>query len=170
MTRLALQWFHWLHNTNQLSTWDAFAHNLEIRFGPSSFQNHEAALYKLRQITNLSECLTEFEAISTPTTGLSHNNLLNCFLSGLMDDIQRELFLLQPQSLPQAMGMAKLVEDKLNASKALPTRFSSSHPFQHHLPPSPPPSLTPPVAQASKLTTRPSPLPIGRLTPTEMAA
>ena len=51
MTGLVLQWFHWLHTTQQLLTWEAFAHDLEVRFGPSSFQNHEGTLLKLCQST-----------------------------------------------------------------------------------------------------------------------
>ena len=169
LTGLALQWFHWLHNTNQLSTWEIFARDLEIRFGPSSFQNHEAALYKLRQITSVSAYMVDFESISTRTTGLSHQNLLNCFLSGLKDDIQRELFLLKPQTLHEAMGMAKLVEDKLNSAKPSPARFPLPCFNPPPLPP-PPPILPNPPTRPQNPPPPPLPLPIRRLTSTEMAA
>ncbi|KAL0443843.1 UNVERIFIED_CONTAM: hypothetical protein Slati_2107000 [Sesamum latifolium] len=44
-----LSWFKWLYTNQQLSSWDAFLRALELRFGPSSFDNHQAALFKLRQ-------------------------------------------------------------------------------------------------------------------------
>lgn len=45
MTGTALQWFHWLSSTQQLSTWANFSRQAELRFGPSSFINPEAANY-----------------------------------------------------------------------------------------------------------------------------
>lgn len=107
MTGAALQWFQWLHSTSQLSSWAQFTEQLLQRFGPSKFINHEAQLYKLRQTSTVDVYLGEFESLSTQITGLSHVNLLNIFISGLRADIQRELSLLNPQSLHEAMGMAK---------------------------------------------------------------
>ncbi|GJT16234.1 reverse transcriptase [Tanacetum coccineum] len=156
MTGDALQWYSWMHSTSQLSTWDKFASDLELRFGPSSFVNHEAALYKLKQTTTVTAYLTEFEALSNRVQGLSTANLLNCFLSGLREDIRRELFLLKPPTLHEAIGMAKLVEDKLTTS-----RFSNPRPTVR--PFTNPTTQPPPV-------TRNNPLPIKRLSPTEMAA
>lgn len=84
----ALQWFHWMYQTHQLSTWEAFSHALEVRFGKSSFVNYEADLFKLKQTSSFPAYLTEFEILSTRTPGLTPMNLLNCFLSGLRDDIK----------------------------------------------------------------------------------
>ncbi|GKB38249.1 retrotransposon gag protein [Tanacetum coccineum] len=157
MTGDALQWYSWMHCTSQLSTWDKFASDLELRFGPSSFVNHEASLYKLKQTTTVTAYLTEFEALSNRVQGLSTANLLNCFLSGLREDIRRELFLLKPATLHKAIGMAKLVEDKLTTSRFSNPRSSTVRPFNN-------PSTQPP------LVTRNNPLPIKRFSPTEMAA
>lgn len=116
MTGTALQWFHWLTSTNQLTTWTAFVRQAEIRFGPSKFINHEARLFKIKQHSSVTAYLTNFECLSTKVIGLSQTSLLNCFLSGLRDDIQRELYILNPQSLHDAIGMARLMEDKCNAA------------------------------------------------------
>ena len=155
MAGTALQWFHWLYSTKQLSNWDDFVRKIELRFGPSSFVNHEGALFKLKQTSSLTTYLHEFECLSTRITGLSSQSLLNCFLSGLRDEIQRELYILKPKTLHDAVGMAKLVDDKFQASR--------SH-FHRLLLPRPPPTAPPQPTQ------RPPPLPIKRLTPTEMAA
>jgi hypothetical protein len=47
MTGDALGWFQWMYKSHLLSTWDAFTTALETRFGPSSFDNHQQALFKL---------------------------------------------------------------------------------------------------------------------------
>ncbi|KAH7692188.1 hypothetical protein IHE45_01G048800 [Dioscorea alata] len=110
-----------MHSTNQLSTWEVFVHQLELRLDLSSFINHKAQLYKLRQHSTITEYLSEFECLSTRITNLSHENLLNCLFFGFQEDIQLVLYLLKPCSLHDVMGMAKLVEDKCNAvnNKAL---------------------------------------------------
>ncbi|GJS82363.1 transposon ty3-I gag-pol polyprotein [Tanacetum coccineum] len=123
MTGDALNWYSWMHSTSQLSTWDKFARDLELRFGPSSYVNHEAALYKLKQTTI---------------------------------DIRRELFLLKPPTLHEAIGMAKLVENKLTASQFSNPRSPTVRP------------VTNPSTQ-QPLVNRNNPLPIKRLSPTEMA-
>ncbi|XP_039121357.1 uncharacterized protein LOC120258078 [Dioscorea cayenensis subsp. rotundata] len=151
----ALQWFQWLHSTSQLSNWESFVRQIELRFGPSSFINHEARLFKLRQTSTVTAYLQEFEGLSNRVPGLSQQSLLNCFLSGLRDEIQRELYMVKPTSLHDAMGLARLVEDKCNAG-----RLSFNRPPYPRLLPAP---STPPGP-------RPAPLPIKRLSPAEMAA
>ncbi|GJZ19340.1 ty3-gypsy retrotransposon protein [Tanacetum coccineum] len=160
MTGGALQWFHWMYQTHQLSTWEAFSHALEVRFGKSSFVNYEADLFKLKQTTSFTAYLTEFEILSTRTPGLTPMNLLNCFLSGLRDDIKRELYLMRPTSLSTAIGMAKLVDDKLAAERTSNRTHRSLSDF-------PPLPLRAP--QQNQSTNRSNPLPLKRLTPAEMA-
>lgn len=155
MTGAGRQWYQWMHATDQLTTWDAFSARLELRFSPSTFINHKAQLFKLKQNTTVVNYLSKFECLSIRVTELSSDSLLQCFLSGLRDDIQRELSLLRPTDLHDAIGMAKLVEDKCNAARAA------------HLSPRPPPPR--PYIPSS---TRPhtTPLLIKHLSPTEMAA
>ncbi|KAH7673708.1 Retrotransposon gag domain-containing protein [Dioscorea alata] len=155
MAGAARQWFQWLLSTDQLTTWDEFVRKLELRFGPSSFFNHEASLFKLKKSTTVAAFLHDFECLSTRVTDLSQRSLLNCFLSGLREDIQRELYILKPSDLHDAVGMAKLVEDKFAAARLYTARQTFPRPAVVH---------TPPPAH------RPSPLPIKRLTPAEMAA
>ncbi|KAJ0585747.1 putative nucleotidyltransferase, Ribonuclease H [Helianthus annuus] len=113
MSGEALSWYIYLHNNKLLTTWDEFTRMLEIRFGPSSYENHQAALFKLCQTSTVTAYITEFERLSNCVVGLPPDALLNCFLSGLRKDIQKELAIHKPQSLAQAVGLAKLVDDKL---------------------------------------------------------
>lgn len=120
----ALGWFKCMHSNKQLSTWDAFTRALELRFGPSSFANHEVALFKLKQTGSVTEFRLQFEKISNCVSGLSADSLLNCFISGLKDEIQHELAVLKPTSLAEAIGLAKLLESKTQATK---TPSSATH-------------------------------------------
>ncbi|GKA18118.1 hypothetical protein Tco_0697955 [Tanacetum coccineum] len=53
-------------------------------------------------------------ALETRFVGLPPEALLNCFVSGLRHDIQQELAILRPHTITQAIGLAKLIEDKTN--------------------------------------------------------
>ena len=53
----------------------------------------------------------------TNVNGLSEQFILSLFISGLKSEIKRELLVAQPQSLLQAMALAKLQEDKLKEMK-----------------------------------------------------
>ncbi|KAL0405094.1 UNVERIFIED_CONTAM: hypothetical protein Slati_3823300 [Sesamum latifolium] len=108
----ALNWFKWMYTNRQLSSWDAFVHDLELHFGPSTFDNHQVVLFKLRQRGLVAEFQVEFERVCNGVVVLPLEAILNCFLSGLHADIQRELAVLQPSSLSQAFGLARLVESK----------------------------------------------------------
>ncbi|KAL0385789.1 UNVERIFIED_CONTAM: hypothetical protein Sradi_2973200 [Sesamum radiatum] len=90
----ALSWFKWVYNNNQLTSWEAFLRALELRFGPSSFVNHQATLFKLRQRGSVADFQAEFERLCNRVVGLSPESILNCFISGLRPDIQREIAVL----------------------------------------------------------------------------
>lgn len=94
MQGLALGWFKWLHANHQLTIWEAFTRALELRFDPSSFANHQAALLKLFQTGSVMDCQLQFEYLSNRVVGLPVEALLNCFISGLKDDVQCELAVL----------------------------------------------------------------------------
>ncbi|CAM8956889.1 unnamed protein product [Rhodiola kirilowii] len=153
MSGSALLWYQWMHNTKQLSNWEAFRRDLELRFGPSSFINHEAALYKLRQTSSITTYVSEFEELATCTPELTTNNLLNCFISGLREDIKRELFVHRSLTLSEAVGLAKLIESKVESS----SRFYSR-----------PTNTRPPLTKPTPTQSPQSRLPIRRLTAAEM--
>ncbi|GJY27219.1 hypothetical protein Tco_0401945 [Tanacetum coccineum] len=120
----------------------------------SNVERHSEALDKSFTLyTDLQKSLSDI----TLQLGLSIANLLNCFLFGLREDIRRELFLLKSPTLHEAIGMAKLVEDKLTASRFSNPRSPTVRP------------VTNPSTQ-QPLVNRNNPLPIKRLSPTEMAA
>lgn len=154
----ALSWHKWMHTNHQLSTWDTIVRAMELRFGPSSYENHQATLFKLRQAKSVAAYQAEFKKILNRVVGLAHEALLNCFISGPQLDIQQELAILRPHSLSQVMGLAKLIESKLNDTAHSPPARQNESP-------------TPPLASLPLPKPSPSsPLPIRRLTPIEMQA
>lgn len=80
----------------QLSDWPSFVRALELRFGPSTYENHQAELFKLRQQGSVCDYQAQFEKLSNMVYGLPPNALLNCFISGLYPDIRKELAILKP--------------------------------------------------------------------------
>ncbi|GKA93441.1 RNA-directed DNA polymerase, eukaryota [Tanacetum coccineum] len=102
----------------KLSTWNAFTTAVELRFGPSSYDNHEAALFKLKQTSSVTEYQRLFEKICNRVSNLASSSILNCFISGMKYEIRRELKLLKPTTITEAIGQAKLIEDKLRDYKS----------------------------------------------------
>jgi len=154
----ALSWFKWMHHNNLLTDWHSFTRALELRFGPSSYTNHQAELFKLQQHGSVSEYQTRFEKLSNCVIGLSSDTILNCFISSLQPEIRRELTILHPYSISQAIGLAKLIEDKIKDSKPKYPQPQPHNPTHIH-PPQNPNNCIP---QHQPITTH---LPIKRLTP-----
>ena len=160
MSGEALSWFKWMHQNHLITDWPSFTRSLELRFGPSSYPNHQAELFKLHQQTIVTDYQTRFEKLCNRVHGLSSETILNCFISGLNPEIQRELAILNPYSIPQAIGLVKLIEDKIKDSKLKPTR-----------PPTYTTVLNPINTNINRpQSTQPTPhtLPIKRLSPTQM--
>ncbi|KAL4561483.1 hypothetical protein LXL04_033649 [Taraxacum kok-saghyz] len=126
-----------------------FSRSLQLRFGPSSSENHHVALFKLRQSTTLTAYLEEFERLCNFVTGLPTAATLNCFISGLRTDIHAELSIHNPVTLNQAYGVATLIEDKQLANHQRYNSFSRSNSvpspsLSNPTPPLPLPTQPPP--------------------------
>ncbi|OMO87633.1 Retrotransposon gag protein [Corchorus olitorius] len=125
----ALTWFQWMHRNNQLLDWNSFTQALELRFGPSSFQNPYTALFKLKQFGTVVQYQREFELLANRVSGLTEDHLLNCFVSGRKPDIQTKMVIQCPTSLPHALALAKLIEAKLLAHPGFFNRSSTPNSF-----------------------------------------
>ncbi|WVZ17603.1 hypothetical protein V8G54_010585 [Vigna mungo] len=121
-------------------TTKGYSHPLELRFAPSKFDD-----------------------LLTPCKTTSLSFYLSCFISGLKPHLRREVTVLQPSDLNQAIAFAKLHEDKHSSNPPF-NRFPRSSP-----PPNPPP-LASPKPLPPLLPTLPNKLPIKRLIETEMQA
>jgi len=109
--------------------------------------------------------LTKFESLANRIVRIPAQFVLSCFVSGLTPTIRREVQVLQPVSLVQAVAYARLQEEKL-----LNARRSSSHRFPASTVASRSPSSTstPPLLPTPQKTLSPS-IPFKRLSPEELA-
>jgi hypothetical protein len=92
----ARSWYKWMYLNHQLYDWNSFTKELELRFGPSTYDNHQAQLFKLRQYGSVSDYQTQFEKLGNRVLGLPPEALLNCFISGLIPEIRHELAIQKP--------------------------------------------------------------------------
>lgn len=132
-----------MYQNKQLTDWHSFTKVMELRFGPSTYDNHQEELFKLRQEGSVSDYQAKFEKLRNRVLGLPTEAILNCFISGLYPDIQNELAIQKPHSISQAIGLAKLIEAKHKdtKSKILPSKLLlSTYKFQPY--PSYPPQNT----------------------------
>ncbi|KAL0401788.1 UNVERIFIED_CONTAM: hypothetical protein Slati_4208700 [Sesamum latifolium] len=106
-----------MFNNHQLTSLDAFIHSLELHFGLSSFDNHQTMLFKLRQQGTMTDFQAKFERLCNRMVSLPPKSILNYFIYGLRPDIQRELAVLLPSSISQAIGLPKLIEAKCSNAR-----------------------------------------------------
>ena len=100
--------------------------------------------------------------------GLPAPFLLRCFVSGLASEIRREVQALHPLTLVQAVGLARLQEEKLadqcrGVSRGFRSRAQLALGFS--LPPAP---LPPPIPPLLPSPAKPPPLNVRRLSPEEI--
>lgn len=60
---------------------------------------------------------SQFTALANWVTGLDLETLMDCFISGLQKELQREIISQNPISLGQAISIARLFEDKFQITK-----------------------------------------------------
>ena len=86
-------------------------------FGPSSYTNHQVELFKLHQHTKVYIYQAKFEKLYNCVRGLSLNIILNYLISSLNPEIYKELTILKPYSIFQAIDLAEIIEENIHDSK-----------------------------------------------------
>ena len=107
----ALIWLQEAEEAGVFSGWESFVPALHVRCGTSAYDDPIEVLTKMRQTSTLALYKVEFEAVSNRVKGLSPLHKLSCFLSGLKDEIRLPIRMLNPQSLNEAFGLAKIQEE-----------------------------------------------------------
>ncbi|KAL0322348.1 UNVERIFIED_CONTAM: hypothetical protein Scaly_2531200 [Sesamum calycinum] len=104
-----------------------------MRCDPSSYENHLQALFKVCQTGSLLDYQLDFEKLCPRVVGLSPESISDCFLFGLCSDTHKELAILHPTSILQAIGLARLIDTKLQAQpfvgRLLATLFGPAAPY-----------------------------------------
>ncbi|KAL5170410.1 hypothetical protein HKD37_11G032125 [Glycine soja] len=163
----ALAWFQWMHQNGQLSSWPAFLHALHSRFASTTYEDPTRLLCKMQQRSTVSNYLSDFETLANRIIGLPAPMALSCFTSGLIPSIRREVQVMQPATISQAVAYARLHEEKQNDARRTfrPSTGASPSSRQH---PTPTPSTTTPLLP-TPTRTNPSTVPFKRLTMEELA-
>ena len=116
----ALIWFQEAEEAGVITNWDSLVQALHVRFGSTAYDDLMKVLTRLRQTSTVAMYKAEFEAMSNRIKGLSPLHKLSCFLSGLKDEIRLPMRMLNPQSLNEAFGLAKIQEEyELSCKKSV---------------------------------------------------
>ncbi|KAF5446449.1 hypothetical protein F2P56_032077, partial [Juglans regia] len=92
----ALIWYKGAWDSGQFNSWETFTRILQLRFGPTTYDDPMEALTRLKQTTTVAAYQTQFEALSNRINGLSDAHKLSCFISGLKDDVRLLLKMFNP--------------------------------------------------------------------------
>ncbi|XP_057953074.1 uncharacterized protein LOC131147593 [Malania oleifera] len=128
MVGKALVWYQDKEDSGLLTSWEAFVKALLARFGPQSYDDPMEALTKLKQTSSVEAYKEQFEFLSNRLRRLPEDYRLSCFIGGLKDEIRFYVKTLNPLTIPQAYGIAKLQEEHQWALK------KSLFPKTHHQP------------------------------------
>jgi len=110
-------WYQMMQKTIPLLSWPALTRALELDFGPSAYDCPRATLFKLAQTTSVNDFYMQFTALVNRVDGLSLVAILDCFISGLQEEIRKDVKAIEPQSLSKAFALAKLYEEKYATTK-----------------------------------------------------
>ncbi|XP_077249301.1 uncharacterized protein LOC143888776 [Tasmannia lanceolata] len=112
----ALQWFQWYEKVHKNMEWNDLKIALCVRFGPTEFDNFDSALSKLRQTSTVREYQKEFEKLSNIVEGWTEKALIGTFVGGLKDELAGEVQVFRPKTLNDAIGLARMMEEKIQYS------------------------------------------------------
>ncbi|XP_062173552.1 uncharacterized protein LOC133879017 [Alnus glutinosa] len=120
----ALIWYQDMCDSHQFNSWMGFATALLARFGPSSYDDPMETLMRLRQYSTVEDYKGKFKSITNRLRGVSEENKLSCFLSGLKDDIRIPVKMFNPGSLLEAFSLAKMQEEHISTARRNYRNFS----------------------------------------------
>ncbi|XP_077228305.1 uncharacterized protein LOC143861246 [Tasmannia lanceolata] len=84
----ALSWFQWAKSNNLMHSWKGFLDAIQLRFGPSLYEDHKGELAKLQQTSSVEDYQSRFEELSNKGSGLSESFLTSFFIFGLKLDLK----------------------------------------------------------------------------------
>lgn len=92
---------------------EEFGPALCTRFGPTEYEDFDRKLSHLKQTGTVEDYRAEFERLANRVQW-EEKALLGCFMGGLKESISDEMQAFRPQSMAQAIGLARLQEEKLS--------------------------------------------------------
>ncbi|XP_035546606.1 uncharacterized protein LOC118348648 [Juglans regia] len=113
----ANQWWQWIRRTlreeGRALSWANFENELWARFGPSECEDFDEALSRIRQVGSLRDYQREFERLGNRVHGWTQRALVGTFMGGLKMDISDGIRMFKPQTLKEAISLARMKDDQL---------------------------------------------------------
>ncbi|GAU44596.1 hypothetical protein TSUD_187860 [Trifolium subterraneum] len=100
-------WYQMVQRLHPFTSWIEFTRALELDFGPSIYDCPRATLFKLTQTGTVAEYYLQFTLLANRVYGLSNDAMVDCFVSGLSNEIRRDVLIHTPPTLVKAMSLAK---------------------------------------------------------------
>lgn len=97
---------------------------MELRFRTSSYENHQANLFKLKQTSTVAAYQAEFEQLINQVDVLTLVAIRNYFISKPRTYILNEIAIHSPTTLHQTYDFTKLIEDNLSNEPRYTTNTS----------------------------------------------
>ncbi|KAH9651124.1 hypothetical protein KPL70_026631 [Citrus sinensis] len=123
---IALQWHRWLSKLKGPLDWEEFTRALLQRFGPTDYEDPSEALTRLKQTSIVEAYQEAFEQLSHRVDGIPDKFLMGCFIAGLKDKIRLDVKIKRPRTLTDAIGVARLIEERNNLQKKASSSFRPS--------------------------------------------
>ncbi|KAF3774637.1 hypothetical protein EJ110_NYTH52673 [Nymphaea thermarum] len=103
----AMEWYCFWEEDFPNSTWDVFKKELLLRFGDTSYVNHEIELRNLKQTSTVQDYQYICGVKNRPVESkIAH------FIGGLNEDIQIEMLRDPPTELRKCFALAKTIEEQ----------------------------------------------------------
>ena len=114
----ANQWWQWVRRLTEeegrVLSWANFEEELGVRFGPSECEDFDESLSRIRQRGSLRDYQREFERLGNRVRGWTQKALIGTFMGGLKTKISDGIRMFKPQTLKEAISLARMKEDQLN--------------------------------------------------------
>ena len=126
-------WFQMMQRSHPFHSWVEFTHALELDFGPSIYECPRATLFKLSQTGTVADYYLQFTSLANRVYGLSNDALIDCFITGLIPEIRRDVMIHTPISIVKAVSLAKVYEEK-HTSTSKPQKPPPTNSYHHRAP------------------------------------
>nr|KAJ0227961.1 hypothetical protein LSAT_V11C100028230 [Lactuca sativa] len=103
-------WYRNLRRMKGRPTWNEFAEECKIRFGPPMSMNPLGELTQLRQTGTVEDYCASFESLLGKTTRVTPEQSMLYFCAGLINVIRYEVEFVRPITLYYAMNLARQIE------------------------------------------------------------
>ncbi|KAF3772000.1 hypothetical protein EJ110_NYTH57288 [Nymphaea thermarum] len=115
---VAIEWYCFWEEDFPNATWDFFKEELLLRFGDTTYVNHEIELRNLKQTSSVQEYQTKFERLSSMVKNRPVESKIAHFIGGLNEDIQIEMLRDPPTELRRCFALAKVIEEQFRRRDA----------------------------------------------------